>query len=71
MLKDILESLLMELSQVEKDSARRLRHVQRRHYTQVFLTCRDYENAYHSGLTGKRIEEQVKAYKSHRRVFDA
>ena len=36
-----------------------------------FLTCRDYENAYHSGLTGKRIEEQVKVYKSHRRVFEA
>ena len=33
-----------------------------------FRTCRDYERAYREGVTGKAVEEQVKVYKSHRRV---
>ena len=33
--------------------------------------ARDYENAYRAGHTaGKKVEEAVKAYKSHRRVFN-
>lgn len=34
-----------------------------------FRTCRDYEKAYQDGGSGKDVEERVKIYKSHRRVF--
>ena len=34
-----------------------------------FLTCRDYLNAYAEGHTCKNVDEAVKIYKSHRRVF--
>lgn len=33
-------------------------------------TCREYENAYREGGTGKEVEERVKMYKSHRRVYN-
>ena len=33
-----------------------------------FRLCRDYENAYREGLTGKAVETRIKVYKSHRRV---
>ena len=33
-----------------------------------FRLCRDYENAYREGLTGKDVETRIKVYKSHRRV---
>ena len=36
-----------------------------------FATCRDYEQAYKNGSTGKDVDLQVKVYKSHRRVFDS
>ena len=32
-------------------------------------TCRDYESAYRDGGTGREVEERVKIYKSHRRVY--
>ena len=35
-----------------------------------FKTCRDYEAAYREGGTGREIEERVKLYKSHRRVYN-
>ena len=35
-----------------------------------FRTCRDYENAYREGGTGREVEERVKTYKSHRQVFN-
>ena len=35
-----------------------------------FRTCRDYEKAYREGSTGREVEEQVKLYKSHRRVYN-
>ena len=35
-----------------------------------FRTCRDYERAYQDGGTGREVEEQVRAYKSHRRVYN-
>ena len=34
-----------------------------------FKTCRDYENAYREGGTGREVEERVKLYKSDRRVY--
>ena len=33
-----------------------------------FRLCRDYENAYREGHTGKAVEARIKVYKSHRRV---
>lgn len=33
-----------------------------------FRLCRDYEQAYREGLTGKEVETRIKVYKSHRRV---
>ena len=35
-----------------------------------FQTCRDYEKAYREGSTGREVEQRVKLYKSHRRVFN-
>ena len=35
-----------------------------------FRTCRDYEKAYREGGTGREVEERVKIYKSHRRVYN-
>ena len=35
-----------------------------------FRTCRDYEKAYREGGTGREVEEWVKRYKSHRRVYN-
>ena len=34
-----------------------------------FKTCRDYERAYREGGSGREVEERVKLYKSHRRVY--
>ena len=34
-----------------------------------FKTCRDYENAYREGCTGREVEERVKVYKLHRRIY--
>ena len=31
-----------------------------------FTNCRDYEQAYRNGYTGKDVDKQVKVYKSHR-----
>ena len=35
-----------------------------------FRTCRDYERAYREGGNGREVEERVKVYKSHRRVYN-
>ena len=34
-----------------------------------FRTCRDYETVYQGGYTGRNVEDIMKVYKSHRRVF--
>ena len=34
-----------------------------------FLTCKDYEKAYHEGHTCVTVDKIVKEYKSHRRVY--
>ena len=34
-----------------------------------FRTCRDYERTYRGGGSGREVEERVKIYKSHRRIF--
>ena len=36
-----------------------------------FATCREYERAYREGVTGRDVEERVKVYKSHRRVYNS
>ena len=35
-----------------------------------FRTCRDYERAYGEGGNRREVEERVKVYKSHRRVYN-
>ena len=37
--------------------------------SKFFVTCRDYVQAYAEGHTCKNVDEAVKTYKSHRRVF--
>ena len=37
--------------------------------SKVFVTCRDYLKAYAEGHTCKDVDEVVKIYRSHRRVF--
>ena len=34
-----------------------------------FRTRRDYELAYRSGCSGKEVEDRLKLYKSHRRIY--
>ena len=36
-----------------------------------FRTCRDYEKAYREGHDATNVEDAVKVYKSHRRVFSS
>ncbi len=47
-----------------------LETVHRDMMNKFFGTCRDYERAYREGNTGSNVEVVVKAYKSHRRVFN-
>lgn len=37
--------------------------------SKYFLTCKDYEKAYSEGHTCTSVDERVKEYKSHRRVY--